>query len=455
MRIRLILSFIFIVLLTTFTTIAIAGRRAANEVRTFVARGGVFGVERLADDLEAYYREHNGWQGVERVAQPPGPQRRVQLAQPDGTVILDTRGDPGGQLTPEQRAAAIPLRVDGRIVGYLLPAPGYTPPPNLDVVLLNRLTRVAWTAALLAILISIALALALAYTLLRPVRELTRAAAALAQGDLSQRVPVRGDDEIATLARTFNHMAASLQQAETQRKAMTADIAHELRTPLSVQRANLEALQDGVYPLTPENLTPVLEQTMRLERLVDDLRTLALADAGQLELVRTPTDLPALIRRVTDPFRTQAGDRQIIIEPPPTEACPPLDLDPGRVEQILGNLLSNALRHTPEGGTIRVQCSVVSNQWMNTHFPEFVARKLNTEHWTLITVRDSGPGIPEEALPHIFERFYRGDRSRSRAEGGTGLGLSIARKLAQAHGGDLLAANHPEGGAVFTLVLPV
>jgi signal transduction histidine kinase len=218
---------------------------------------------------------------------------------------------------------------------------------------------------------------------------------------------------------------------------MTADIAHELRTPLAVQRANLEALQDGVYPLTVENLTPVVEQNHLLTHLVDDLRTLALADAGQIELECTPTDLPALVQRVVEQFQPQAAKNQVSLHfSSPATPMQLISLDPIRVEQMLTNLLSNALRYTPQSG----QIEIAINQ-----LPKFAR----------LTVSDTGPGIPQDALPFIFERFYRADKSRSRAEGGSGLGLAIARNLARAHGGDLTATNHASGGALFTLTLPL
>lgn len=298
------------------------------------------------------------------------------------------------------------------------------------------INRGALFATAISGVLAVILALILGYVLLRPVRTLTQASAALGAGDLDQRVPVEGDDEIAHLGRTFNLMAESLQQSQTRRKAMTADIAHELRTPLSVQRANLEAIQDGIYPLTPESIQPVYEQTLLLERLVDDLRTLALADAGELELIKTETDILGLVQRVVEQFQPHAKSRNQTISSTLPPSCAIVEADPGRVEQILGNLLTNAIRHTPEDGqiTVEVQCASGKVQ---------------------LSVRDTGPGIPEDSLPYLFERFYRGDRSRSRVEGGTGLGLSIARRLADAHGGKLEAANYPTGGAVFTLTLPV
>jgi signal transduction histidine kinase len=231
-------------------------------------------------------------------------------------------------------------------------------------------------------------------------------------------------------------MADSLLKAQESRRAMTADIAHELRTPLAVQMAHLEALQDGIYPLTSENLTPILEQNRLLNRLVEDLRTLALADAGQLKLERVKTDLAALARGLVERFRAQAASQgaeiQLDIEP----GCPEISIDPTRIEQILTNLLSNALRYTPAGGSVGVSLRC----------------KGKIVH---IAVHDSGTGIPEAALPYIFERFYRADRARNRNEGGSGLGLAIALKIAELHGGTLTAENDPRGGALFTLSLPV
>jgi signal transduction histidine kinase len=218
---------------------------------------------------------------------------------------------------------------------------------------------------------------------------------------------------------------------------MTADIAHELRTPLAVQRANLEALQDGVYPLTAENLAPVIEQNHMLTRLVEDLRTIALADAGQIELERAPTDLTVLVQRMVERFQPQASSQQVSLSfIPPAISIPQISADPIRLEQVLTNLLSNALRYTPDGGHINLALST-------------------TDGSVRLSIHDSGPGIPEESMPYIFERFYRADKSRARAEGGTGLGLAIARQLARAHGGDLTATNHASGGALFTLILPV
>jgi signal transduction histidine kinase len=305
-----------------------------------------------------------------------------------------------------------------------------------EISLLSRLNRAAVTAVVAAGMVAVFLALLLSYSLVRPVRALTKAASSLAMGDLSHRVQIQGNDELATLGQTFNQMAESLQMAEKSRRAMTADIAHELRTPLAVQRAHLEAIEDGVYPISLESLATIEEQNHLLTRLVEDLRTLAMADAGQLDLQITPIDYPELIRRVSRRYQPQAAERGIEIELSLDEDCPLLPVDSQRIQQILHNLLTNALRYSPDGGQITLTLTCQMNL-------------------ASLTVRDSGPGIPGDAMQNIFERFYRVNKSRTRSEGGTGLGLSIARKIAQAHGGDLTASNHPDGGAIFTLTLPI
>lgn len=216
---------------------------------------------------------------------------------------------------------------------------------------------------------------------------------------------------------------------------MTADIAHELRTPLAVQRAQLEALQDGVYPASDENITSILEQNVLLTRLVEDLRTLAMVDAGKLQLEMAPTDLSALVKRIVHRFKSQADEKRIDLHYSVVGECFEIEIDPGRVEQIVGNLISNALRYTPDLSWVKIKLACSPDK-------------------QVLTVQDNGPGIPSESTELVFKRFYRVDQSRSRAEGGTGLGLAIARQLAEAQGGELTVNNHPDGGAIFQLTFP-
>jgi two-component system OmpR family sensor kinase/two-component system sensor histidine kinase BaeS len=465
MRVRLILSFILVVLVSVGGVVLLARRGAAREVRALMYRGTMIDPDELAQTLEDYYAGHQSWEGVEALLPGAGQNgrgqgmggvwggrgmgmmgQRVRLAGADGTVLVDSAGEAlGTALTPEEQTDAIALHTGLSTAGYLLPESGMGMTLADQRLLVTRLNRAALLGGLAAGALALFLALFLAYRLTRPVQALTQAAARLAEGDLSQRVPVSGYAETAALGEAFNRMAGALQQAEANRQALTADIAHELRNPLAVQRASLEAIQDGVYPLTPENLEPILEQNRLLARLVDDLRTLALADAGQLSLEKGPVDLPGLVGQVVERFRPQAESRPVRIGVVPSAGpggFPALRADPQRIEQILNNLLSNALRYTPNGGAIEIRLDLA---------PAAAGLRPAAK----VSVRDSGPGIPPESLPRVFERFYRADRARSRAEGGSGLGLAISRQLAHLHGGDLTAANSPTGGAVFTLTLPV
>ncbi|MGB6421013.1 MAG: ATP-binding protein [Anaerolineales bacterium] len=473
MRLRLLLAFILVILVSLLGVAFFMHQETAQEVYTFIYRGGIYEAEDLVTELEDHYQASGSWENVASLFPPPGksngqvegkgkgrglgPGSRSSSEAGGDLFLYDAGGnlvfDPHnlgaeGSLEDEEFLSAIPLVVDGETVGYLLPPGGHVFGQNVEAELLGQLNQALLSAALIAGGLALILALLLAFYLLRPVRELTRAATRMSEGDLTQRVRVGGKDELATLGKAFNHMAASLDEGEQRRQSMTADIAHELRTPLAVQRANLEAMLDGVYPLTAKNLGPVLEQNQLLTRLVADLRTIALADAGELTLNILPTDLNRIVSSVVERFRPQANRQQISLGIELDADCPVLEADRDRIEQILINLLNNALHYTPEGGEIRISTSC------NTQTTGQLAGQI-ARQFALVEIRDSGSGIPPDALPHIFERFYRVDRSRSREEGGTGLGLAIARKLAEAHGGTLIAANNPEGGALFRLSLPI
>ena len=410
--------------------------------------------EELVSDLGNYYQQTGTLIGAAAALNLPnrgqargrgnvgmgmGINQNLILADQHGDILYSSTliGDVAS-LTASQLQNAFPIHLDGKDVGYVLieGSTGYT--INDEAFLLDRINQAALTAGIIAIALSLIVALLLAYRLLLPVRDLTNASEQLAAGDLSYRVPIRGNDELATLGKTFNHMAGSLQNAEENRQVMTADIAHELRNPLAVQRATLEALQDGIYEPTPDRLGLIIEQNQMLTRLVNDLSTLALADAGRLGLDKVPTDIYELLKRIAGNFSVQATEygQKIAISNEIQEAGSlVINIDPIRVEQIINNLISNALRYNPENGQIQIRLSTI-------------------QAIVIIDVIDQGPGIPDDALPHIYERFYRADKSRSRQEGGTGLGLAIAHQLAEAHGGSLKAANLTAGGSMFTLSLP-
>jgi two-component system, OmpR family, sensor histidine kinase BaeS len=457
MRLRFFLAFALIIFVTLAVVAAFMLQSNQQEVRSFMGRGGWLGAEEIIITLESHYQIKNSWEGVGVVmAQLVESQGRGQgggsgrsenslaaiisdlrLADGEGYLVYD----PNNPITQEKLTNAalktgLILTANDSTIGYLLPPENTTfPGSNYETALLENLNKALVNSALISGLLALVMAVALAYILIKPIAMLTNAAGRLAAGDLSQRVNINSPRELASLGNTFNLMAGSLEQAESNRQAMTADIAHELRNPLAVQRANLEALQDGIYPLSQETIKPILEQNQLLTRLVEDLRTIALADAGQLSLHLQEVDLANLVRETSDRFKVSAAQKNINLALALSSDCRNVTADPERIQQILHNLLQNALRHTPESGSISLSLAEID------------------EH-TCLEIRDSGPGIPPDRLDTVFQRFLRIDSARSRDDGGTGLGLSIARQLAEAHGGSLSASNHPRGGAVFTLTLP-
>lgn len=286
-----------------------------------------------------------------------------------------------------------------------------------------------------------------------PVRKLKAAAQAIATGDLSQRVQVQTRDELGDLAMTFNYMAESLSRAESQRRQMVADVAHELRTPLSVMQANLEAMQDGVLPLDAEEIASLHEETVLLSRLVADLHLLSMAEAGQLKLERVEVEPGELVRRAAERLNHSTQERGVTLLIETSPALPPVRADADRISQVVGNLISNSLRYTGSGGSITVKAEARSGQHP-ANSPQRVAE-------VLVSVTDTGSGIPEADLPHIFDRFYRADKSRTRASGGSGLGLAIVKYIVEAHGGKIWAESpvrnvvHPESrGTRISFTLP-
>jgi two-component system OmpR family sensor kinase/two-component system sensor histidine kinase BaeS len=269
-----------------------------------------------------------------------------------------------------------------------------------------------------------------------------KAADAMAEGDLSARVPEEGNGEFRHFARSFNRMAEALEMADRQRRELLADVAHELRTPLTIIQGNLEGLRDGVYEATPDHLDLVLDETRNLGRLVDDLRLLTLAEAGQLPLDLQALDVSQLLVDVRDAFAYQASEAGIALSVEVAEPLPPLIGDPQRLGQVLGNLVTNALRHTHSGGEIRLGAGVAPGQEGHSRLRLWIA--------------DTGEGIPSEDLPRIFDRFWRGDPSRSHAAGGgSGLGLAIAKSLVEAHGGRIWAKSQLGEGTTIYCLFPV
>ena len=318
-----------------------------------------------------------------------------------------------------------------------LRVPASTPRPK-GISFEQRLQQNLLIATLVSTALGGLLALLLSRRIARPIEAVSEAANRMAAGDLSVRIPaLRGEDDTSVrLAHNFNHMAESLERLENQRKAMIADVAHELRTPLTVMQGRLEAIQDGVVALEPSEIDRLHGQTLLLSRLVEDLRTLSLADSGKLTLERRKLDARSVVESVVVNFLPQAQSKNVDLQVKLPPQAVPLEVDPYRLAQVLGNLLSNALNHTPSGGSIEVRLGLQGGKAM-------------------LWVEDSGSGIPIEALPRLFDRFYRAEESRSRKTGGSGLGLAIVKALVELHGGKVAAQNRSQGGASFEIQFPL
>jgi signal transduction histidine kinase len=350
-------------------------------------------------------------------------------------VVLSDK--PDGQSRPipdDQLAQGRSLVVDGEVVGTVLATGEALERDALAERYLSRTLRASGYAAVGASAAALLLAILLASTLTRPLRELTAATKAVAQGDLQHQVPVRSKDELGELAASFNQMSADLAQATALRRQMTADIAHDLRSPLTAISGFVEAMRDGVLKPTPARFEAMYTETQRLRRLVDDLRTLSLADAGELPMDRQAVPPRMLLERLAAVQRHRADEQEVAITIQTEPNTPDVHVDQDRMAQVLGNLIDNALRYTPPGGEITLG-----------------ARARGAA--TLLTVHDTGAGIPPEHLPRVFDRFYRGDSARSIDGAESGLGLAIAKAIVEAHGGAISVESTPGAGTTFTIAL--
>lgn len=422
------------------------------------------------------YYQANGesWAGVsDRFDAPPfgGPNSFVgyALANADGRIVASNdRGLPlGAAIDPRDLKNGVAVRAHGAQVGTLVLRSGLRYVPNTAVQtaptrpprdFVFPIIRSFLIAALILIGSLLLLAVFFAQRLSRPLRHLTAAAQQLATGKLDvqvDRAPIREVDE---LTQAFNGMAQSLASADRQRRQMTADIAHELRTPLTIIKGRLEGLQDGIYSATPEELDRLLSETALLERLIEDLRLLALAEAGQMPLYREPLDPRDLLERTRAAFAGQASAQGIRLETNAPDNLPTLDADPQRIAQVLANLVTNALRYTPRDGSITLSAALQAKDErpktkdIEDGSSSFV---LGPSPFVVFNVCDTGAGIAAEDLPHIFDRFYRADRSRARGSGGAGLGLAIAKQIVTAHGGSIWATSVEGQGTTIHVALPL
>lgn len=403
----------------------------------------------LVDILTHHYLATGSWKNVETAFGPGGADQAAEHHNPpwdsrrnlfmivdsDGKVVFG--GNPsykGQRLTPASLKKGVPLKADDTTVGWLIFAPALDrweagTPEGDFLVSVNRATLIS---AIVAIGIALVLGSVLAYTMTRSLRELTAATKELAGGKLGAQVKVRSRDELGDLAASFNQMSSELEYSTQLRRKMTADIAHDLRTPLSVMMGYTEALSDGKLDASPEIFRVMHTETLHLSHLVDDLKTLSLADARELPLNPQMISAADLLLRVESSYRVQAEKKEISLQVELQPDLPEIEVDVDRMAQVLGNLVSNALRYTPAGGEIRLKAEQAGGI-------------------VILSVADNGAGIAAEDLPYIFERSFRGDRARQQVEGETGLGLAIAKSLVEAQGGTLAVESQMGKGTRFTL----
>jgi len=443
---KLILGFVVVGLAGVALVALIASRATESEFGRFMFDRYH---ESVLSQLQDYYLIHGDWEGVDLVKPAPFfqlpiephrqallPQGPITLANAQGIILVGGRGfEPGMSVQPATLAGATAVQVDNQVVGWFIASPeGFGRNPS-EIQFLDRTNRLLVVGAVGGGIVSLLLGVLLTRSLTRPIQELTAASRAIASGDLDQAVPVRSRDELGELATAFNQMSSDLSRARGLRRQMTADIAHELRTPLSIILGQIDALDDGVVPPSPQAFAILREETGRLGRLVEELRILSMADAGELTLDRRLVQPRQLLERAQAAHQPLAAAKGVSIRVRGSPDLADAELDPDRLLQVLGNLLSNALRHAPSGSEIELGAE---------------SRVAGIQ----MTVRDNGPGIEAADLPHLFDRFYRTDKSRQRETGGSGLGLAIAKAIVELHGGRIWAESAHGQGTLMSIWLP-
>lgn len=453
--VRLTGAFLIVALVAVGAVALVVNQTTSSSFRRYVGQQANANMSAdLIGRLEAHYASTGSWNGAQAiVAEPRGGRGPGQgrgagsagggegphflLAGPDYTVVAARDAEHIGRTLDEaERAQAQAVVVEGATVGYLLRAGvGAQALDTTQQQFLDDVSRALVLTAGGAIILALLLGLGLAWALIHPLRHLRQAAAAIAQGKLGTQAPVMGTTEVREVAAAFNRMSTALAESEAVRRRMTSDIAHELRSPVSVMRGQLEAMLDGVFPLDSEHVALVHNQTLHLGRLIEDLRTLTRAESGSLPLQLARIEPNAFLARVVGDFAPLAQAESIGLETEIDPALPALSADADRLRQIFANLLANALAHTPAGGSIMVRATA-------------------SDGWVRFAVVDSGPGLTPAQAAHVFERFYRTDDDRQRDRGGSGLGLAITQELVRLHGGRVWVASEPGAGSTFSFEIP-
>ena len=473
LRLRLVIGFAVILAVSTGAVAFFTGQAAEREVDRVQEGQDRARANRIVVALEEFHRSNGGWEGVQPFINRISFQTEREIVALDaaGRLVGDSRQRPEGRrrhdergrfffdhhddhelrLPPPdyfapivsggERAGSVAVSARGR-AGLIPPLPagsGAATSPDAEPPLTQfaeAVKRSLVMAGLVAGAAGILLVLLFSRRVLGSVGNLTNAARRLGSGDLSSRAEVKGNDEIAELGHAFNAMADALEASERQRRTMVSDVAHELRTPLANIQGHIEAMQDGLLEPDAATLDTVHRQARYLNRLVDDLRLLSETEARELRLRMESESIAGIVERVASSFRPRADAASVRLSVETEDGLPALNLDRQRIEQVVGNLVDNAIRHTPAGGAVALSVAGHTDA-------------------VRVTVTDTGPGIPEDVLPRVFDRLYRVDPSRDRDTGGSGLGLTIARQLVEAHGGTIWVESKAGSGSRFGFDLPV
>jgi len=447
--VRLTLAFGLVSLVGIGTIAVLIDWQAGTQVRQYLARQEMLSQSGWLSDLAAFHAINGSWQGVETFVasyeqgrgsgagngrgRPP-----LMLADADGRILIDERGlRTGESLSADEQASALPILGDQAAIGYLIvgtAGSGEEDPAAGE--LLDRLRTVLIIAALVAAGLSLIAGATLGRFIAAPLGRMAAGARSFSRRDWTHRIPERGSMETAEVSRALNEMAASLEQAETLRRNLTADIAHELRTPLAVLQGNLRAMLDGVYPLTQTEIAGLFDETRLLSRLVDDLRELSLAESRKPRLHNERLDLAGVVASVVESFAAAADAHAVVLERDLPGEEIPVSADPDRLRQVLVNLVVNALQHTPEGGRI-------------------ILRTASDSKTATISITDTGQGISQGDLTRVFDRFYRADSSADDGSTGTGLGLAVAKAWVEAMGGRIGVESRIGQGSRFWFTIPV
>ena len=436
LQFRIVLAFGLVILVTIGAVFFFFSQATKSEISRFGERAEHALATRITIELSHYHRVQGSWEGIQPFVEQWGTlsERRIILVDTEGIVVADSQGDLLGKpYEPDSPGTILepPWQQGPLAILYISEAKSIS-----LYILYNAIGRFLIWGACVAIAIALLLTFFLSRRISGPICALAVTARKLGQGDFSQRVQVEDKSEVGELAQTFNSMASQLEKAEQLRRNMVADVAHELRTPLSNIRGYLEAIRERVVKPDAATICSLEEEATLLSRLVDDLQELSLADASKLELICQAEDVAELINRTVAAMQAQATTKGVSLSIDLPQGLPPINIDSQRISQVLRNFLENALAHTTKGDAIIVAATQQGD-------------------WVEVSVADTGEGIPTDDLPNIFERFYRVDKSRARATGGNGLGLTIAKRQVEAHGGKIEVQSKLGKGSRFSFTVPI